>query len=112
MNLVYLLNLPLQSVMTSTRVAADTFDALIGAGAAGVISALVMFSSFGALNGIVLVGPRVYYQMSKDGLWFKFAGHYARGGGGERKQARAVATVRTDWDPGAYNDAKAVAERM
>ena len=41
------------SVMTSTRVAADTFDALIGAGAAGVISALVMFSSFGALNGIV-----------------------------------------------------------
>ncbi len=75
LNLVYLLNLPLQSVMTSTRVAADTFDALIGAGAAGVISALVMFSSFGALNGIVLVGPRVYYQMSKDGLWFKFAGH-------------------------------------
>jgi APA family basic amino acid/polyamine antiporter len=34
-----------------------------------------MFSSFGALNGIVLVGPRVYYQMAQDRLWFEFAGH-------------------------------------
>lgn len=75
LNVVYLLNLPIQSVMASSRVAADTCEALIGPGAAGVISALVMFSSFGALNGIVLVGPRVYYQMAQDGLWFRFAGH-------------------------------------
>lgn len=75
LNVVYLKVLPLTSVMTSSRVAADTFEVLIGPGAAGVISALVMFSSFGALNGIVLVGPRVYYQMAQDGLWFKFAGH-------------------------------------
>jgi len=75
LNVVYLMVLPVRSVMTSTRVAADTFETLIGPGAAGVISALVMFSSFGALNGIVMVGPRVYYQMAQDGLWFKFAGH-------------------------------------
>jgi APA family basic amino acid/polyamine antiporter len=75
LNAVYLMVLPLKSVMTSSRVAADAFELLIGPGAAGAISALVMFSSFGALNGIVLVGPRVYYQMAQDGLWFKFAGH-------------------------------------
>ncbi len=75
MNVVYLMVLPVKTVMTSTRVAADTFDVLIGPGAAGAISALVMFSSFGALNGLVLVGPRVYYQMAQDGLWFPFAGH-------------------------------------
>jgi APA family basic amino acid/polyamine antiporter len=75
LNVVYLINLPIQTVISSTRVAADTFEVLIGPGAAGVISALVMFSSFGALNGIVLVGPRVYYQMAQDGLWFKFKGH-------------------------------------
>lgn len=75
LNVVYLMVLPIKSVIASTRVAADTFDVLIGPGAAGVISALVMFSSFGALNGIVLVGPRVYYQMAQDGLWFKFKGH-------------------------------------
>ena len=73
LNLVYTLNLPMQAVMSSTRIAADTFEVLLGPQAAGAISALVMFSAFGALNGIVLVGPRVYYQMSQDGLWFKWA---------------------------------------
>lgn len=75
LNIVYLAVLPLEAVMKSTRVAADTFEVLIGPQAAGAISALVMFSSFGALNGIVMVGPRAYYQMAQDGLWFKFAGH-------------------------------------
>ena len=75
LNTVYLMVLPVNSVIASTRVAADTFEVLIGPGAAGAISALVMFSSFGALNGIVLVGPRVYYQMAQDGLWFRFKGH-------------------------------------
>ena len=75
LNLVYTLNLPMQAVMSSSRIAADTFEVLLGPRAAGAISALVMFSAFGALNGIVLVGPRVYYQMSQDGLWFKWASH-------------------------------------
>ena len=75
LNLVYTLTLPMKAVMTSTRIAADTFETLIGPQAAGAISALVMFSAFGALNGIVLVGPRVYYQMSQDGLWFRWAAH-------------------------------------
>jgi APA family basic amino acid/polyamine antiporter len=75
LNIVYLSVLPLEAVMKSTRVAADTFEVLIGPQAAGAISALVMFSSFGALNGIVMSGPRVYYQMAQDGLWFKFADH-------------------------------------
>ena len=38
------------------------------------ISALVMVSAFGALNGIILVGPRVYYPMAQDGLLFRWAG--------------------------------------
>ena len=74
LNAVYLKVLPIEAIIKSTRVAADTFDALIGAGGGSAISALVMFSAFGALNGIVLVGPRVYYQMAQDGLWFKWAG--------------------------------------
>jgi basic amino acid/polyamine antiporter, APA family len=75
LNVVYLSVLPLEAVMKSTRVAADTFSVLIGPQAAGAISALVLFSSFGALNGIVLVGPRVYYQMAQDGLFFRWASH-------------------------------------
>ncbi len=75
LNTVYLMVLPVRDVMASSRVAADTFEVLVGGGAAGAISALVMFSSFGALNGLVLAGPRVYYQMAQDGLWFRFKGH-------------------------------------
>jgi len=75
LNAVYLSVLPIEKVMTSTRVAADTFEVLVGTGGAGVISALVMFSAFGALNGIVLAGPRVYYQIAQDGLMFKWFNH-------------------------------------
>ena len=41
LNLVYTLNLPMQAVMSSTRIAADTFEVLLGPQAAGAISALV-----------------------------------------------------------------------
>jgi basic amino acid/polyamine antiporter, APA family len=33
-----------------------------------------MFSTFGALTGIILAGPRVYYAMSRDGLFFRWFG--------------------------------------
>ena len=79
MNMVYLSVLPLEAVIKSPRVAADTFTVLIGAQAGDAISALVMFSAFGALNGIVLVGPRVYYRMAQDGLFFPWAAHLEPG---------------------------------
>lgn len=74
LNAVYLRVLPMEQVMASTRVAADAFGVLVGPNGARAIAALVMLSAFGALNGIVLAGPRVYYQMAQDGLWFRWAG--------------------------------------
>jgi APA family basic amino acid/polyamine antiporter len=66
LNVVYLYVLPLQRVMASSRVAADAADAVLGSGGGVVMSALVVFSTFGALSGIVLLGPRVYYSMAGD----------------------------------------------
>ncbi len=74
LNTVYLRVLSVPEVIASSRVAADTFDRLIGPAGAVAISALVMVSAFGALNGIILVGPRVYYQMAQDGVLFAWAG--------------------------------------
>ncbi len=74
LNAVYLRVLPIEQVIASSRVAADAFEVLLGPGGASIIAGLVMFSAFGALNGIVLAGPRVYYQMAQDGLWFTWAG--------------------------------------
>jgi APA family basic amino acid/polyamine antiporter len=70
LNAVYLYVLPLDTVGRSTRVAADAADVLLGAGGAGVMAALVMLSSLGALAGVVLAGPRVYFAMARDGLLF------------------------------------------
>jgi APA family basic amino acid/polyamine antiporter len=75
LNVVYLRILPLESVRTSTRVAADAADALLGAGGSAVLAILVMISSLGALTGIVLTGPRVYYSMARDGLAVPWLGH-------------------------------------
>jgi basic amino acid/polyamine antiporter, APA family len=71
LNVVYLSVLPIERVITSTRVAADTFESLVGPWGGSFVSALVMFSAFGALNGVILAGPRVYYSMAQDGLLFK-----------------------------------------
>lgn len=74
MNAVYMYILPLNRVASSTRIAADAADVLVGYGGGAFMSALVVFSTFGALNGIILCGPRVYYSMSKDGLLFSWLG--------------------------------------
>lgn len=74
MTAVYLYVMPLDQVAASTRVAADLADTLVGSGGAGAMSAIVMFSTFGGLAGIVLAGPRVYYAMAQDGLLFPWFG--------------------------------------
>jgi basic amino acid/polyamine antiporter, APA family len=73
LNAIYFSLLSVDSVIRSTRVAADAFQSLIGPAGGSFVSALVMFSAFGALNGVILAGPRVYYQMAQDGLLFKWA---------------------------------------
>jgi APA family basic amino acid/polyamine antiporter len=72
MNALYIILLPLDTVRTSTRIAADVADELMGQGGASVMAALVIMSSLGGLTGIVLTGPRVYYSMAGDGLAFRW----------------------------------------
>jgi APA family basic amino acid/polyamine antiporter len=74
LNALYLYVLPLDRVAHSQRIAADAADALVGSGGAALLAALVVGSTFGALCGIVLVGPRVYYALARDGLLFRWVG--------------------------------------
>ncbi len=72
-NLVYVYNLPLQSIQTAPedRVATLLMQSIIGPSGAYFMAAMVMVSTFGCLNGIILAGARVYYAMAKDNLFFK-----------------------------------------
>jgi APA family basic amino acid/polyamine antiporter len=72
LNLLYLAVLPLEAVRTSTRIAADAADTVVGTGGSAVMAGLVVMSSLGGLTGIVLTGPRVYYSMANDGLAFRW----------------------------------------
>jgi APA family basic amino acid/polyamine antiporter len=64
LNAVCLYLLPLDRVIHSTRVAADAAGVLLGNKGSAAISALVMFSTFGVLNGVILAGPRVYLAIA------------------------------------------------
>jgi APA family basic amino acid/polyamine antiporter len=74
LNAAYLHVLPLQQVIDSKRIAADVATALVGERAGGAVALLVIVSAFGALSGVILAGPRVYFAMAQDGLLFRWFG--------------------------------------
>jgi APA family basic amino acid/polyamine antiporter len=74
LNAAYLHVLPLERVASSSRVAADAADAVLGRGGAVLMAVLVVVSTFGALSGIVLAGPRAYLAMAADGIVFRRLG--------------------------------------
>jgi APA family basic amino acid/polyamine antiporter len=74
LNAAYLRLLPLAKVVGSTRVAADAAFVLAGDRGATLISALVVLSATGVLNGVILAGPRTYYAMATEGLAFDWLG--------------------------------------
>ena len=56
------------------RVGTAVFEAIFGNIGAVIMALLIMISTFGCNNGIILSTARVYYAMAKDNLFFKKAG--------------------------------------
>lgn len=56
------------------RVATSAMSVIIGGYAAIVMAIFVMISTFGCNQIMILAGPRVYYAMAVDGLFFKRVG--------------------------------------
>jgi len=75
-NLMYLNVLPLQEIAFAKddRVAVAAANAIFPSFGTTLIALLIMVSTFGCNNGLILAGARVYYTMAKDGLFFKKAG--------------------------------------
>lgn len=86
-NIVYLGIIPVKGVAdgadvmsrglqfaTMDRVGTAVAEILLGSSASVVMAILIMMSTFGCNNGLILSGARVYYAMANDGLFFKNAG--------------------------------------
>lgn len=84
LNIVYLCILPLKGdpngvdalsrgiqFASEDRVAAAAAQVIGGQGFSIIVAVLIMISTFGCNNGLILSGARVYYTMAKDGLFFK-----------------------------------------
>ena len=56
------------------RVGVAAAEVMFGPVGAVLMAIAIMLSTFGCVNGLVLAGPRVYYAMAKDGLFFRQAG--------------------------------------
>ena len=52
------------------RVATAAMQVIFGPKGEGLMAAAIIISTFGCINGLTLAGARVYYAMSKDGLFF------------------------------------------
>jgi len=76
-NLMYVSVLPLQDIAfaKNDRVAVVAAERFLGTDIGPyVIAVLIMVSTFGCNNGLILAGARVYYTMAKDGLFFRKTG--------------------------------------
>lgn len=75
-NLMYLHVLPLKDLAfpADDRVAVAAANIIFPAFGTTLIAVLIMVSTFGCNNGLIMAGARVYYTMAKDGLFFKQAG--------------------------------------
>lgn len=70
-NFAYLHLLDMNEIAHSKLVAADVAYRIVGGIGVGLISLAVMISAFGTLNGSMMTGPRIFFAMAEDGLFFR-----------------------------------------
>jgi len=75
-NVAYLavLNFPAIAHAPHDRVATEMLQQIFPAWGAQALAVVIMVSTFGCINSLVLAGPRAYYAMARDKLFFSAAG--------------------------------------
>lgn len=80
-NIVYLRALPIEDMRGVARIGELAAVRLFGPDAAAFFAILIMVTILGCLNTTILYGPRVYYAMAKDGVFFPGMGKLDRRAG-------------------------------
>ena len=71
LNLLYVYALPQAEMRGVIAIGGAAAARLFGSGAETVISALIAFALVSSVSALILLGPRVYYAMARDGYLFK-----------------------------------------
>ena len=74
MNFLYIYLFPVNIIANTPLIASDTLNALYGGAGKKIFEALVIISSLGCINAMIITGSRVTYAMSKDNAFFNFLG--------------------------------------
>ena len=72
LNTVYVYAVPADEMKGIISVGGLAMGKLFGPGAETVFSLLISFALFSSLSAYIIIGPRVYFSMARDGLFFKF----------------------------------------
>jgi len=70
-NIVYIYGVPVTEMKGAHRISEVATTALFGYPTSAWITALITVSILGALNVVTMLGPRIYYAMARDGVFFK-----------------------------------------
>ena len=70
-NLVYIYAVPVTEMKGALRVSEVATSALFGYQTSAWITAIITVSILGALNAVTMLGPRIYYAMARDGVFFR-----------------------------------------
>ncbi len=65
---------------TQDRLGTAAMEQMFGAAGGTMMAIGILISTFGCMNGLILAGARVYYAMSRDGLFFRAAGNLSERG--------------------------------
>jgi len=69
-NVVYIYGVPVTQMKGALRVSEVATTALLGYQTSAWITAIITVSVLGALNAVIMIGPRIYYAMAQDGVFF------------------------------------------
>ena len=69
-NAVYIYAVPVTEMKGALRMSEVATTALFGYKTSAWITAIITVSILGALNVVTMIGPRIYYAMAKDGVFF------------------------------------------
>ena len=74
MNLFYIYLIPVKEMANANLIASNALQILYGINGKKILEALVVVSSLGCLNAMIMAGSRITYAIAKDNIIFRYIG--------------------------------------